>query len=119
MGLRGPHRGPLRVQLLAAFERLNHVHGPVTYLDAMAEIPGLHPKSPADRHMVSCTVSEMRRAGELVFDGTRAANSSKTGTGRPMNRWLVATDWRCRKESAGADLAKVFAGWGPAVDRED
>lgn len=69
--------------------------------------------------MVRRTVCEMLRAGELVFDGTRAANSSKSGNGRPNNRLLVSTDWRCRKESAGADLAKVFAGWGPAGESED
>ncbi|MCK6427411.1 MAG: hypothetical protein L6Q75_20340 [Burkholderiaceae bacterium] len=112
----GRPKSPLRVQLFEAFERLNNLQGPVTYLEAMAEIPGLSPKSSADRHMVRRIVSEMCRAGDLVFEGERSSSCGKPG--RPYNLLLVSTDWRCRTESAGAELAKVFAGWGPAAPDE-
>lgn len=102
------------MQLLAAFERLNNERGPVAWHDLMTEIPGIHPKSPADRRLVRTTVESMCKAGDVVRQGRRAINPGKRG--RPATLYVVASDWRCFSANAGADLAVVFAGWH-AADR--
>lgn len=85
-----------------------HAQAGLTVVELVALVPGMHPKSPADRRMVSDCVKAMVKTGELVNVGSAPRYCD---CGRPPGRYAPPLKAGHDTAAAASALASVLGVW--------